>query len=1185
MRNSNDKNTINDKVQRDTAQTDALDNMEKSINNPNNKEKASKEEKLKKALTVVALSFVVICVCFGAYIFSNQSKNTGDTPEVSVAFNLSKTIRINEYSLSNKNTLRDENWDSPDWIEIYNYGKSKVWLGDIYLSDSIKNLERFKLPDIEILPDSYLIVLASGKDITNSEFIHAPFRLGEDDAEILLYCDKQIIGKVSIEHMPQDISAGYGTNGDFGYFAEPTPGEKNSTQIYSQKDIDSVNSYAGLLMISEYLSNNDYGIINLSGEHTDWIEVYNPNEAAVFLGDFYLSDDEYSLNKYRLPSRELSPHEYIIIYASGSQIDIQDELSAPFGISADDSAIILSYKSGQRVDSIEVYDLPADISAGIDKNGGVAFFSIPTPLARNSDLSSSIMNIEPIYAVSSPLVINEWMSNNKFGILDAYGDASDWVEIYNPSDEPIALAGYALTDDIANPRKWIFPADTIIWPSSYILVYMSGKDTVKDNQLHASFLLGEDDTLYLTAPNTGIIDSAVMEYLPSNVSKGRTENGYGYFSLPTPNAPNTTSYATELKEGTTFLLTELYISEVASSNVHLARSRGKYTYEYIELYNAGQEKINLKGYSLEEKDGESFIFGDVSIRPNEYLVVSVKGYLKRELNYVKAENLSLNSAGESILLRNNEGITIDYFDTGYLLGDYSSGRILGDTDTRVFFTTKTPGEVNSDIAYSSYSTKPIFSHEGGMKDAEFYLTITGATDEVIYYTLDGSIPSADSIASQIYTQPIKISTDSIVRAITMSVGRLPSLCMSSTYILDRVHDIPIICLASEPAGLFSNARGIYADGFGHSIGPPPYFESNYFWNVERLVSFEYYNLDGTTGVTFDGGIQLAGAYSREHAQKSLVIRLRDEYGLSQVDFPFFDEGTTSFKHLLLRNSGQDHFMTKMRDAFILNCAQELGTVDCKRAKPVAVYINGAYWGYYNMRDKLNTDYFALKYGYDDDVVINMLTQYSSPKSGSADDWLDLKEFCYSNDFNIKENYDKLGERVDIDAFIDYFIVQIMFGNRDSHNIDFWKPEVDGGKWRPVLFDMDLALLPSDVNLVAKHLGNGNLGYHDHVRDALRNSVFFKEQFIDRCSYILTNIYTEEYLMSGIDTYKEQIQNEMVYHIQRWPYPTSYEKWESYVEKMRSELLDRRYAVPLEIQTFFGLDDAQIKELFPWYDER
>ena len=1141
---------------------------------------SSKSQKL--TISVLALLLVVVLgITFISYNKKNQpAANENADSTQSAVHNISLDIRINEYVVSNNNTFRDDNWNSPDWIELYNYGDEPAWLGSLYLSDEEDDPTKFQLPDVTLNPNEYIVVLASGNTGIEDEYIRAPFQLGKDDKNILLSTDRVVFDKVDIKQLPTDVSAGYSQDGVFGYFAEPTPGYENTTQLFEDKDIEPINSYENLLIINEYLSSNRYGLTDSDGDHSDWIEIYNPNATPVFAGDIYLSDDENGTNKFRLPDIELQPNGYLLVYASGKTTSTADSIHAPFRISINDTKIVLSYKNGAIINSCDAQSLPDDVSAGIGENGAFGYFSVPTPNSVNNTQLSESIEVFADYSSNeeSKIVINEWMSNNEFGILDKDGDASDWVEIHNTTDDIVSLDGYALSDSKDDLLKWVFPEGSSIPAKGYLVVYASSKDKVVENEMHASFSLDMEETLYLLSPDGKIAESYDMEYLPGNVSKGRVVDGLGYFALPTPKAENTTAYITELKQYTSFLHTELYISEVASSKIHLSRYKGRSMYEYIELYNSGGETIDLTGYKLLEDQEPSYTFNGVFIRPNEYLLVALKGWVSDTYDAVQADNLSLDSSGERILLKNKEGTTIDCFDTGYLLGSYSSGRMKGNADTRVFFTQKTPGGENSSRIYTSYASNPVFSQEGGMKDEAFYLEIAADNDATIYYTLNGSIPDADSA---VYTQPIPIAKDTVVRAVAVSAYKLPSICMTRTFLLERKHDIPVVCISSAPAGLFYDNTGIYANGPGYGIGEFPYFGANYFRNLERLASVEYYEADGQLALAFDGGVQIAGGYSRARPQKSLAIRLRDEYGLGEVTYPFFDEGTSSFSHLFLRNGGQDGPITMMRDKFIHSCAMTLGTVDGKRGEPVVVYINGQYWGLYNLRDKLNSDHFKTKYNFDDDVEINILTEYSAAKSGTDEDWLDLKQFCISNDFSIEENYNKLAERVDVQSFMDYVIIETFFGNADTHNINFWKPEVEGAKWRPVLFDLDLAIFDLGYSMVDDYLNN-YLGYHDHILDALKESDIFMDALLERYSYIACEVFTEEYLLGEIDAQKAEIANEMVYHLQRWTSPSSYQRWENNVEKLKTFMVKRRNDLVMELQEYFELDDATTKELFPYY---
>ncbi len=1143
------------------------------------KEKVSENINGKNIFAAALISVVFIISLY----FAINEMSTYSKEKKEVTDNKVKTVRINEYAVRNKNTFRDEDWRSPDWAELYNYGEEPVWLGDIYISDDLEEPGKFLLPDTTLMPGEYLLVLASGNAAADDSYIRAPFKLGEDDKNILLYRGDKILDCVELEYLPTDISAGYGQDGSFGFFALPSPGAPNAEETYERYDISPENPYEGTLIINEYMSDNSYNLADDDGNHFDWIEIYNPQSTPFYLGDAYLSDDENQLNKFRLPDITLQGDEYIIIYASGEMTEEEtlDASHAPFKLSPDDTKITLAYKSGYIINQCDVYSLPTDVSAGFDVDGNFGFYTLPTPGAPNDTPRMDSYDVLADYIPKGTIVINEWMPNNRFSILDAQGDASDWVEIYNPTGERVSLKGYALSDDAENLFKWTFPDDTEILPDGYILIFVSGKDEIIEGQLHTNFSLSDGETLYLIEPNAAIADIAEIEDLPGNVSIGRTEDGYGYFSLPTPGKENTTASTPKIEAGVDFLCGDVYISEVAASATHFQRYMNKSMYEYIEIYNRGEKTIDLSGYTIAESGGGSYVLEEMSINPNGYLLLSLKGYAQTGSEDLRESGMSLNSSGEEILLMNAQGQVVDYFDTGYLLGDYSSGRIIGDEETRVFFKEKTPGKENSGSIYTSYSEKPSFSHEGGMADGPILLLMSAPEDAVIYYTLDGNLPTQ---SGDIYTQPISIEKDTVVRAVALEEGKLPSQIENKTYILERKHELPIVCLTSPPAYLFYEASGIYANGEGYGRGNYPYFKSNYFIDLERPISFEYYDENGQAALAFDAGVQIAGGYSRAVNQKSLVVRLRDEYGLSEVEYPFFESGASTFRHIYLRNGGQDGWKTKIRDCFIQNSMAELGTVDTKRGRPVAVYINGEYWGMYNLRDKLNDEHLAIKYGIDQDKL-NIISEYSTAKKGSNAEWMQLREFCQTHDFRIQENYDYLVSQIDLQSFIDYIIAETFYGNVDTHNITFWKADIEGSKWRPMMFDMDLSIRGVGYSMVNMYLGKTGLGFHAHIIKSLAKNESFKQVFIQRYSYVLNNVFTEEYFNREINLLEDEIRLEMEYHVDRWNRPSSMEYWQECMDVFKAGVLSRRFEAVKEIEEYFDLDEQEIAELFPWYTKQ
>jgi len=117
--------------------------------------------------------------------------------------------------------------------------------------------------------------------------------------------------------------------------------------------------------------------------------------------------------------------------------------------------------------------------------------------------------------LASEPVISEFLANNVGSALDEDGEATDWIEVHNPSEAIIDLTGWHLTDDAANKLKWTFPA-TEIEPGGFLLVYASGKDrAVSGAELHTNFgLASGGEYLALVAPDGITVSTEWADYPP-----------------------------------------------------------------------------------------------------------------------------------------------------------------------------------------------------------------------------------------------------------------------------------------------------------------------------------------------------------------------------------------------------------------------------------------------------------------------------------------------------------------------------------------------------------------------------------------------------------------------------------------------------------------------------------------------
>lgn len=1125
----------------------------------------------KSKLNIIVFSVLIGAILFGGYFLSLPGKN--------IAAN---TIRINEYISHNTDAFYDSYGDTSDWIEIYNYGENRVWLGDIYISDDSEMPLKFLLPDIYIGIGEYIVVFASDKQSTENE-IHVPFKLGDKDKCIVLSrSEDEMIDICEVDILPEDVSSGINQYGQWKYYGTPTPNHINDTPESDSIEQLSTDNEIKEIIISEYMADNMYTLKDERGISVDWIELHNAGDQAVGIGDIYISDDPSKPNKFLLPDYVIYPNEYLLIYADSQGISTDTEIYVPFSLSAGEQIILTSYNGG-LIDSKNVELLSEDISAGLlDETWG--YFASPSPGYENTAPISTSSDIQPIRHVESEIYINEVMTNNDFSILDSFGDTSDWIELYNPNEYDILLEGYGLSDDENNRLKWVFPKEIKIKANDYLLIYASGNNTItsENNELHTNFVLGEKDTkLSLSQPNYALVDSVDIVMMPGNVSMGRINNGeYGYFPLPTPLTKNTGGYTDSFDAGSNIVLQDVYINEVASSQTKFFRYTLWYFTEYIELYNKSDEVINLKGYSIMDSADMPWVFPEVTIEPDGYLVVLLKGLPRGNVPYINAD-LSISSSGEELVFKNADGIIIDYYKTGYLPGEYSSGRQKTTGSKRYFFTEKTPGQENGLSTVQNYSQKPTFSHDGGMVDEElFYLEISVESEATIRYTLDGSDPTEKS---HLYTEPILIDKDTVVRAAAFEENKLPSTIQTGTYILTLQHTLPIVCLSTDPVNLFSSHRGIYNEGSGPEKGDYPYYHANYWFNWESPIAVEFYESDGSLALLFDAGLQIAGQASRAEDQKSMIIRLRDGYGLNEIYYPLFEDNEVKeFKHILLRTSGQDWTSTKIRDYYFHQSIKGYSSLDIMDGRPTAVYINGQYWGIYNIREKINADYFESHYGIDKNNV-TIIEGSSILKTGEISDWNDLQNFCINNDFSNDEAYKQLEERVDVDAFLDYIIVETFYCNHDIANIKYWRENADGSKWRPILYDLDAGI--NDYNYKNNRMGF----YFDKPENAfilyaLGQNDEFIDKLIKRYAYFLNEVFTEENIVNDLDKIIDEISLEMQYHVDRWGRPYSHNIWQEYVYSLKENIIDRRYYVVVYLESEFDIDAKEISELFPWYNE-
>ena len=410
---------------------------------------------------------------------------------------------------------------------------------------------------------------------------------------------------------------------------------------------------------------------------------------------------------------------------------------------------------------------------------------------------------------------------------------------------------------------------------------------------------------------------------------------------------------------------------------------------------------------------------------------------------------------------------------------------------------------------------PQFSHSSGMYEEDFQLTITQKGDADIYYTVDGSEPTKDSLkyegpititnATQnpngissydpglisgrgIYTAPTEnVDKCTVIKAVAIDDDETASEVVTNTYFVginnETYGKLPIVSISMDESSLYDYENGIYVLGevYDEYMKQNPFEEysggvqANYNqrgMDWERKCHIQYFDSLGTECISQDVGIRIQGMYSRMNYQKSCSIRSREEYGEATMNYNFFGEGTANSDYAML--SLQNIEENKYVDPYVSMLASPLDLDTVTSYKAVVVFINGEYWGMYTLRPSVSVEYISKKYDIEeDDILLAKADGYGNYKieSGRARDigfFNKVIKYADTHDMSKDEYYDELCEMMDERSFASWFAAEIYLANNDcikperpDNNVKIWrtmmangKNEYYDGKWRWMLFDVD-----------------------------------------------------------------------------------------------------------------------------------
>lgn len=774
-------------------------------------------------------------------------------------------------------------------------------------------------------------------------------------------------------------------------------------------------------------------------------------------------------------------------------------------------------------------------------------------------LSSYLGPANPEAHPLTHLKITEVMPDNRTAVPDDDGNYYDWVEITNTGHLAINLTDLYLTDDAAQPDRYPLP-NGVLKAGESLLLYLSG-DKQERRPYYAPFALNNDgETLYLFAKEE-LLTSLTIPAAEPDYSFGLLNDQPVWFALATPRVANHTVAAATLSALREAAYTGVTINEVCT--VSSSESKDA-PHDWIELHNTTESVINLSGYRLTEDLNETgMVFGNFPLEPNAYRLIYCDADPVIIPDAVRAP-FSLNGNGDTVYLVTPEGIVADSFETGKQRLGITSGRYQNDRTTRLFFSEPTPAAPNAQPVIG-YAPAPIIDQVGGYFDAPVSVTLTAPIGTSIYYTLDGSVPT-DASTHYVRGTPITISKTTVLRAVTYQQLHLPGDVVTQTYLFGTPHDIPVVSVSADPARLFG-ANGAWTQFKNETLRP--------------TVHTEYFSADGIKQVDFDSTFRIAGGFTRYNVQKPFSLNLNQAAGDTEIDYPFFeDSDVTVFDHLLLRPSGSDWNQAKLRDEF---CAQALKNADgqlIQSAQPVALYINGDYYGLYYLREKRNEDFIA---SYTDIPAERVqLTQHPNlvVQGEKLDpDLAELIQYAKTHDLTQQEHYDYVLSQIDANSLIQFFVYQTFLGNGDCVNNTACYRDVQGGKWRWIVFDMDWActLYYENRNFL-QQLKDGTpsakvQNYHYPLFTALLKNEDFCNEFLATYARLMKTTLATDRLTAVLDKLASEIESEIPRQYARFNAPSP-ATWKRQIAYIRGFIERRHEVMTAQLKGTFALSDKE-----------
>ncbi|MCC6601543.1 MAG: CotH kinase family protein, partial [Crocinitomicaceae bacterium] len=588
--------------------------------------------------------------------------------------------------------------------------------------------------------------------------------------------------------------------------------------------------------------------------------------------------------------------------------------------------------------------------------------------------------------------------------------------------------------------------------------------------------------------------------------------------------------------------------------------------DWVEFYNPTGAPVNIGGFWLsdDQLDPQKWqVTAGTTVPANGYKIVLLSGTGDYDPSYLGQLNTSFKvtqTKGEELVFSNASGTVLESYDFDIISpnqANQSWGRTPNGSANWAIQTNPSPAAVNSGATGTSYAPKPQISLQAGYYPGAISVTITSPEPGAsIYYTLNGSTPTN---SSTLYTGPINISTTKVLKAriYSANAGELAGFVETNTYFLGAdQHSVYTVSISG----------GSLSDGS---------------WNGDELTTIEFFGPGGVFLAEAHGDSNEHGNDSNAYGQRGFDYVTRDALGYDNaIQYPVFAHSDRDdYERLIFKAAANDNYPfssggAHIRDSYVCELSL-LGNLnlDERKTESGVVYINGSYWGVYDIREKVDDIDYTDHYYNQPEGFVDFLKTWGNTweEYGSGDDWYDLVDFITNNDMSVQANYDYVLTQYNTMSLIDYFILNgyVVCTDWLNWNTAWWRgrnPAGDAKRWQYALWDNDATFghyinytgvdddSPDADPCQIEDMGDVGGQGHVPVLNALFDNEEFTADYVQRYAALSSTIFSCERMIHVLDSMVAVINPEMQRQCQRWG--GNYNTWLNNVQDIRDFILAR-----------------------------